>query len=672
MSYIPLAKRRLLYEVVEMRRLGILSSITICSLLLFSQVLYTVASTGWTKIYAGDAYDCWIPSSIIQTNDGGYFMAVFVDSKHIDDIGFPGHLSSSQYELHLIKTDSAGTVQFEKVFTQSNDSNSELYSLIPGERYSIVQTVDGEYAIAGSTANNEFWLFKVNSQGNMFWSKKYLPSSETDSRTGDTFYSMIETREGGFALIGSTETAEGGRDFLFIKVDAQGNEQWNQKYNSGTYSSPSGEFPREDQARSIFQTNDGGYVIAGQTTTVTSLSSTYETWLVKTDSSGEEQWTKKYSGPNAPGLEYKVVQTKDGGFAFAGTEQISDENTDFFLIRTDALGEVQWRKTYGNEYDDWACSLLQLNDGGFAVAGTMTEVVDSEPISRDFGLLRVDPSGNTLWTEMYNAKENSTLNTKSSETVYSMVLTSDGSYAIVGSTVNAWDGSHVDVFFVKTESLEDPLKPSNLPLVVSNVIGNVQVQLTGQQNNLWLPAINGDSLTQGSKIGTEENGGQLKLGDGMILKIEPGTLIEVKSLADNSNILLLSKGEFTADVDLPPSNSLAIEMSQAIAEIKGTIFTVTETGAESTLSVREGQVFFTSKVDGKNVNVLAGQKITASNLGLGPTEAESEGLGIWIYIAALIVTVILVAIILIVYMKRRNLKQTPEKPKSMNRHNAQR
>ena len=75
---------------------------------------------------------------------------------------------------------------------------------------------------------------------------------------------MIQTNDGGFALAGSTETSEGGKDFWLVKTDSKGNAQWNQTYNSGTYKDSLGnEYPREDEAKSIIQTRDGGYALAG-------------------------------------------------------------------------------------------------------------------------------------------------------------------------------------------------------------------------------------------------------------------------------------------------------------------------------------------------------------------------------------------------------------------------
>jgi len=599
-------------------------------------------------------------------------MAVFANANYIDNVGYSGHFVG-RYELYLIKIDSSGNVQWNQTFVQSKDPNSDFYYLTPSDGpYSLIQTGDEGYAIAGSTGNQVFWLLRLNSRGELLWSRTYVPTSEADSAASfDHLYSMSQTKDEGFALVGSTEAftavTGGGRDFWLIKVDASGNEQWNQTYNSGTYPNPSGgAYPREDEAKSVIQTLDGGYVLAGETTTYTSLSSTYELFLVKTDSSGKEQWTKKYAGPNNPGLDYQVIQTSDGGFALACSQLISTENTDFRLIKTDSSGETQWSKTYGDKYYDAPCSMIQLVDGGYAIAGTTTESGQYGPVSRDFGLLRVDSLGNTLWTKTYNAKINATLGgIKSEDNAYSMAFTQDGSYAIVGTTTNYWEGSHQDVFFVKTESLEQPPQPTPSitqtpqPLSITNVSGSVNVLQPQQTEDAWTQANNNVSLSQGSKIKTEENTGTLKLAGTSNLQMQPNTLVEVETLSGNMVTLLLHEGEFTANVKgLPSGGSLKVDMSQAVAEITGTVFTATETGTESTLSVKEGSVTFTSKVDGRTVTVDAGQKITATAAGLASTLPEQGAPGSNTAIIAVAALAILISAGLAIFgiIRRRSRK----------------
>ena len=633
----------------------------------FSSVLFFVspsaASSGWSRFYEGGIYDSWFPFSVIQTGDGGYAMAVFAFVHYVDDVGYQGHFTSG-YELYLIKLDSAGNVQWKQTFAKSDDPNSEFYSFSPSDSCTLIQTASGDYVM-----NSGLWLIKVNSQGQLLWMKSDW-QDEGSAYSSYNLHSMVLTRDGGFAMAGSAETSEGGRDFWLVKADSQGNKQWSQAYNSGTYTNSGETIPREDTATNVVQTSDGGYALVGQTTTYTSLSSTYESWLVKTDAQGQQQWAKTYAGPNAAGAEYRVIQASDGGFALVTTEIKDYDFTAFQLIKTDSIGQLQWRNTYGEKtvdttgvttYDNWPCSVVQLNDGGYAVAGTMTETNEWGPVSRDLGLVRVNSAGSMLWTKMYNAKENSTIEVKSDEQAYSMILTSDGSYAMAGKTVSSWDGSHEDVFFVKTESLEQPPQPTPTPqaLAVSDVSGAVQVQ-SPQQGDEWEQAKDGVALSQGSKIKTEEDSCILKLGNTTTLEIQPNTLIEVESLSEADSTLLLQEGEFTASVTgLASGETVKVDMSQAVAEITGTVFTVTETGTESTLSVKEGSVALTSKVNGETVTVEANQKVVATATGLGSTLTDTGAPDMYTLIIAVVAVVVIVIIVAILVIRRRGKKPQP-------------
>jgi len=329
------------------------------------------------------------------------------------------------------------------------------------------------------------------------------------------------------------------------------------------------------------------------------------------------------------------------------------------LIKVDSFGNVQWRKTYGDRYIDVPCFVVQLGDSGFALGGTMTEAGTTGAIGTDLGIVRTDSAGNQMWAKVYNAKINETWGWKSEEFAYSMCRTKDGAYVIAGTTTNSWDGSHVDIFFVKTESLEQPPEPSPPPqsLAVSGVSGSVKVQSLGQ-GDAWTQANDNASLSQGSKIKTEEEGGTVKLGNITTLEIQPNTLIEVEALTDDSSTLLLQEGEFTADVEgLSAGGSLKVDMSQAVAEITGTVFTVAETGTESTLSVKEGSVAFTSKVDGETVTVEAGQKVTATVEGLGSILTETGASGATTLIAVTVVVSVVLIIVAILGIKRKRLRK---------------
>jgi len=122
-----------------------------------------------------------------------------------------------------------------------------------------------------------------------------------------------------------------------------------------------------DTAYSMVQTTDGGYALAGATSSFGAGAGDF--WLVKTDASGTMQWNQTYGGAFSD-LAYSMVQTTDGGYALAGaTSSFGAGNEDFWLVKTDASGTMQWNQTYGGAYLDIPVSMVQTTDGGYALAG---------------------------------------------------------------------------------------------------------------------------------------------------------------------------------------------------------------------------------------------------------------------------------------------------------------
>jgi hypothetical protein len=645
---------------VKKGNLLIMCVILFCSIIPLAIMPFGAASSGWTKLYEVGTYDFCIPYSVTETADGGYAVAAFVSVGNL--VSGPSVYVERQSELRLIKMDPSGTIQWTQTygpgfqFYSVDSGGYEEYSIAVSQPYTVIQTGDGGYTIGGNS-NLGLWLIKTDSLGRMLWNITYGVRQD-----GWLPYAMIQTRDGGYAFAGSVENlAEGGKDFSLLKLDASGQVQWEKTYNSGVYTSYDGEINRDDEAYSVIQTSDGSYALAGRSMyRFTNGDWATDFWLVKVDSTGKEQWDQKYAEPYlSVGLHYlenthRVIQTSDGGYALAGSEEKSMDDTDFYLIKVDASGNVQWRQTYGDKYADVPCAVFQLNDGGFALGGTMTEVGISGPISRDFALVRVDSSGALMWIKTYNSRVNGTL--KSEDFAYDIIRTGDGCYAMVGTTEASWDGGHMYGFIVKTETLEEPPKPTPSSKL-SDVSGQLEIQTPGQDT--WTPATQDTTLAAGTKIRTTaDNEASLTLADVATLQLKPDTLIEVQTRTENGSSLKLVNGEVTVTADnLTEGETLEVDMSQAVATIKGTVFTVSETGTESKLTVHEGVVAFTSKVNGTTVDVGAGQSVTATASGLGEIKEDGSLTNFPSYIIIAVVSVAVLSIVgVAVFLAKRKSK----------------
>jgi serine/threonine protein kinase len=308
------------------------------------------------KTYGGSESDGAF--SVQQTTDGGYIVA-----------GWTSSSGAGSEDAYLIKTDSYGQLQWSKTYGGSEYDDA----------YSVQQTTDGGYTVAGWTyssgaGRDDVYLIKTDSYGQLQWSKTY-GGSKNDAAT-----SVQQTTDGGYIVAGWTlSSGAGGEDVYLIKTDSYGQLQWSKTYGGS----------RNDAAFSVQQTADGGYIVAGGT--YSSGAGDEDVYLIKTDSYGQLQWSKTYGGLKDD-QAYSVQQTRDGGYIVAGwTSSSGAGSKDVYLIKTDSYGQLQWSKTYGGSGADCAHSVQQTKDGGYIVAGVTSF---SGAGSFDVYLIKTDSFGN--------------------------------------------------------------------------------------------------------------------------------------------------------------------------------------------------------------------------------------------------------------------------------------
>jgi len=193
--------------------------------------------------------------------------------------------------------------------------------------------------------------------------------------------SLIQTSDGGYAIAGTTTSfGAGSEDVYLVKLDANGNLQWTKTIGG----------ENEDLGSSLIQTSDGGYAIAGTTNSVGAGRG--DVYLVKLDANGNLQWTKTIGGKNADGGS-SIIQTSDGGYAIAGyTKSFGAGDWDFYVVKLDANGNLQWTKTIGAKNKNYSkSSLIQTSDGGYAIAGYTSSFGAGET---DVYVIKLDKNGN--------------------------------------------------------------------------------------------------------------------------------------------------------------------------------------------------------------------------------------------------------------------------------------
>ena len=239
----------------------------------------------------------------------------------------------------------------------------------------------------------------------------------------DTGYSIVSTKDGGFAVLGVTKSYGSGQYAAYlIRGDAEGKELWNK-----TYGSALGEW-----AYSLSSTTDGGFLIGGTTT----ISAGFRAWMVKVTSDGTIEWNNTYGITSQVG--FSSIQTSDGGYAITGYVSVSGRATDVYLLKTDPEGNQQWMVTYGGLSDDWGKSLIQMKDGGFAITGWTNSFGAG---TRGY-LIRTDQNG----IEQFN----STFGSSGSTVCYGATQLSDGGLAITGQTNSMGYGGN-DILAIRTD-----------------------------------------------------------------------------------------------------------------------------------------------------------------------------------------------------------------------------
>ncbi|MFQ5868818.1 MAG: T9SS type A sorting domain-containing protein, partial [Candidatus Zixiibacteriota bacterium] len=238
--------------------------------------------------------------------------------------------------------------------------------------------------------------------------------------------SVQQTSDGGYIIAGRTMSfGAGGYDAYLVKTDSSGNAEWSRTYGGSAY----------DYGLSVQQVSDG-YIIAGHTQSFGAGSS--DVYLVKTDSSGNTLWSRTYGGSSGD-WGNSVEQTSDGGYIIAGgTQSFGAGLHDFYLVKTDSSGDTLWTHTYGGGSYEEAHSVQQTADGGYIIAG-YTDSFGAG--SQDCYVLETDSAGGTLWTRTYGGSAYDWGN--------SVQQTSDGGYIIAGDT-QSFGAGNGDVYLIKT------------------------------------------------------------------------------------------------------------------------------------------------------------------------------------------------------------------------------
>lgn len=309
----------------------------------------------------------------------------------------------------------------------------------------ICQTIDGGYIITATTASNDgdvtgnhgerdLWVIKLTSQGEMEWQKCYGGS---DWESGAKVFLLNDST---YMVTGSAKSTDGdvignhgGWDIWLLKIDINGNILWQECYGGSGV----------EDIYDIDQTTDGGYIFAGYTTSeyiegeLTGNQGMEDYWIVKLDSLGVIQWHKLYGGSHTD-VARSVLSIDTSGYFVLGSTGSSDGDiscshgaSDFFLLRLNMVGEIVWSKCFGGSDQEDAGSIIELNNSGWLLVGC-TDSDDGDVTGNhggnDVWILKIDYSGIIEWQKCFGGSL--------SDQAFYIQETLDGNYIITGNTAS--------------------------------------------------------------------------------------------------------------------------------------------------------------------------------------------------------------------------------------------
>jgi len=358
----------------------------------------------WAKAYGGGNKD--VAHSIQQTSDGGFIVA-----------GETSSFGAGNSDVWVLKLNGDGNTDWQKVY-------GGIYDDIA---HSIQQTSDDGYILAGETSSfgvgindTDIWILKLDKDGIMQWGNRYGGGGNWRA------YSIQQTSDRGYIVAGETNYFESNSDALVFKLKENGEIDWLRTYGASN----------ADVANSVQKTEDGGFIVAGETRSFGAGGA--DIWVLKLKDNGDVAWQETFGG-NKDDTAYSAQQTSDGKYFIiaGGATPAGSIFNDVFLLKLDTNGTVVWDFTYGGSNNDVAFSVQQTSDGGFVIAGKTSP----DPINSDMWVLKLDSDGGVVWQQTYGGQGSHSANFVRQNL--------DGGYIVAGET--SLGAGDADVWVLKLD-----------------------------------------------------------------------------------------------------------------------------------------------------------------------------------------------------------------------------
>jgi len=330
----------------------------------------------WVETFGGSGIDQ--ATSVVATGDGAYMV---VGSTYSNDGHFAGLKSTTDADYFLMRVRPDGGVDWTKVYGGDDDELATGITKTSDGGYVLVGYSRSDNCFTGSNGVfHDYYILKVDGQGNEIWCQNFgYPGSDQaqdiiETREGDLmvtgFFDVSASGGQGNDDRENAGTLHGVGEYWGIKLDADGQFFW-KRYFGGS---------NNDRSYNVMQTNDGGFVLIGASESddfdITDSKGSYDYWAVKLSVEGDLEWTRSFGGSEID-IAYDITTTLDGNFLIVGDARSNDQdvstnygNADIWLVAIDAQGNLIWEKSLGGSMFDSAKDLLPMNNNLYCVTGS--------------------------------------------------------------------------------------------------------------------------------------------------------------------------------------------------------------------------------------------------------------------------------------------------------------
>jgi len=448
-------------------------------------------------------------------------VAITEDSGFIA-VGFGGAIG--RYILNIVRTDKEGNVLWNRIYPPDSITENSGTSIITlsNDNYLITGDYIEHDGSSSTRTNRDVYLIKINGSGDTIWTKRFgLGIGTAANPDFESANKVIQTSDSGFALFGYSSNFSGGKwQMYLIKTDSSGNKQWEKNYG-GT---------EHDGGMDILQLPDGGYFLVGYTDSYGI--GTRNWYLVRTDNIGNQQWQKTYGT-----IDYNVagciISTENSSYLISGGMFVSSTDAQGAIVKIDSLGSIMWEKRYGGNKVDSFEQLIKNQDGSIIAVGASRSF--SSDGKDDGWAIKTDSAGSLIWERVYS-KDNGI-----NDYFYDIKSTSDNGFVLCGQTRDNSNGTYQNGWLVKTDCLGCDSLLCYYP-ASCDVLNEVEVAvIKNEEKFVVFPNPTSSYLNISYSINTESNS-ELRMYDVF------GKLVKVQTIQTASGELSIDLSELSSGI----------------------------------------------------------------------------------------------------------------------------